>query len=75
MAVRDNTGWLEEETTWSKQNPHQRDLNRFWREERERAAQTREHEHARGESNEERLLAQLLLDWIRNAQKKSYLPY
>ena len=73
MPVRDNVGWLDEETTWSKQNPRQRDLNRFWREERERAAQP--HEHARSESNEERLLAQLLLDWIRNAQKKSYLPY
>ena len=75
MPIRDSADWLEEETTWSKQNPHQRDLNRFWREERERAAQAHQHPHAPGESNEERFLAQLFLDWIRNAQKKSYLPY
>ena len=75
MPVRDNVGWLEEETAWNKENPHQRDLSRFWREERERTAQPHGQAHARDESNEERLFAQLLLDWIRNAQKKSYLPY
>ena len=69
MPVRDSAGWLEEETTGSKQNPHQRDQSRFWREEWEGAAQPLGQAHARDESNEERLFAQLLLDWIRNAQK------
>ena len=71
MPVRDSAGWFEEETT----TRDQRDLSRFWTEEREGAAQPLGQAHARDESNEERLFAQLLLDWIRNAQKKSYLPF